>query len=262
MTNYLPLPGSLDFYTAFLDAGIMTGGPVSDWLGPYAGVNTITIDPSLGGGVSTWRINTSAQADITIAISGTLAYTIFPGQRIRFLINGGAWKNTLTLPANFRLKRNRKLYCAPNSYSWIEFVYDPVTNKWDEAGRGSSAATGSLISGTWQTLTPAAGWAAYGSGFQRPEYMVDEQGFINFRGLLTTAAGAAASAAMFTLPAALGYPTVGNGDLFALVAYDAVPATIKLFSATISNAGVGVIGQAISAGSFVSLSAIRYSLDA
>jgi hypothetical protein len=57
---------------------------------------------------------------------------------------------------------------------------------------------GKIIPDTWHTPSFVNGWASYGAGYNPAGYLIDANGFVHLRGILT---GGAAGSNVFTLPA-------------------------------------------------------------
>ena len=260
MSNPLPKVGTLDFYTAYIVAGLLANGNDSGWLGPYSGATTSIIDPSINGGVVNWKYNFSGAGALTIAIAGTLANPLVPGQRLKIMVTTGAYVVTLAMPSNFFFEHNVTPRLLQNAVGWVEFRYDETIGGgiWTEIGRGSAPATGTAFAAGWQNLSLGSGWAALG-GWQAPQYRLDKNGILRMRGMVTTAAGTAANATLFTLPAALAYPGGTAGDQFSVNGYSG--AAITPYTLNVNGSGVGIVQQAVGAGGFLSLSSIKYDIE-
>jgi hypothetical protein len=251
MGNPLPKAGTLDFYTAYLVAGILAGGNDSGWQGPYTGATAVTVDPMLNAGVVTWKFTFSAAGTLTVTV--TPSTTLMPGQRLRIVLQTGAYNVGLVMPGTFYFKRGIQPPIPQNSRFWVEFQYDETLVAWHETGRGAVPTT-SPVSGGWQNLTLSSGWAALG-GWQVPQYKI-EDGFVRFRGVATTAAGVAANANIFTEPA--GYLPAGN-DVQGCCIYNGSAVAAGMVSFLTSGTSQTLV--AVPAGGFIGLDGLRYAYD-
>lgn len=252
MGNPLPKVGTADYYTAFINAGILAGGNDGGWLGPYAGASALTIDPMYNGGIVMFKMNFSAAATMTITV--TPSVTLMPGQRLRLLVNSGAYAVSLVLPSNFYTRRGVKFVPPKSCRSIIEFQYDEINDAWFEVLRSSVPAT-APVAGGWQNLSLSSGWAALG-GWQTPQYRIDGNGDVELRGLATTAAGVSANANVFSLPT--GFLPTGN-EAAAMNYYNGSGIAAGMLS--LLTAGTAQTLTAVPAGGFVALNGIRYSID-
>lgn len=251
MTNYLPTPGTFDFYTADLNAGILAAGNDTGWLGPYSGATASTIDPTANSGVVTWKYNFSAAGTLTITV--TPAGTVLAGQRLRIVVNAGAYNVSLVMPSNFFYKRGATFVPPQNCRSVIEFQYDESATSWYEINR-SAVKSATPVAGGWQNLTLNAAWAGLG-GWQTPQYRI-EDGWVSFRGVITTSAGVGANTNLFTLPA--GFLPLGNEVQGGAVYNGTAVAAGMVSFLTTGNAQTLV---AVGAGGFIGLTGLRYQID-
>lgn len=253
MPNFLPTPGSNDLYTALLDAGILAGGVESTWSNPLSGAVPVTIDPTINNGVTNWKFTFSGTGSLTVTL-GAFSTTLFPAQKLKIVVLTGAYAVTLTMPSNFYYQRGAPPAMAQSARNWIEFQFDDVLGNWYETSRGADATT--TLVGGWNSLTLGSGWAPL-AGWQVPQYQLDTLGYVNLRGVATTAAGVAANTTLFTIPTGMLPPA---NEV----------ASVSFFNGTVMTAGEldllttgnAQVLQAIPAGGYVPLNSIRYSVDA
>lgn len=245
MAFFYNTAGTLDFYTAYLNAAIAANGvPTNGYLGPYAGATAYILDPTAGNGVNIFKLNTSAATQFTFSFASpfTTPGLLTDSFRIRLVVNQGAWSNTFAFPTNVVFQRNIGVPATPATAGMfeIEFSYDATLNIWMERGRRFTpdAASTPLV-GSWTNITLTVGTA--NGAWSTPQYKIYPDGIVRWRGLLFLPASIqAANTALFTMPAGFRVPT-GTGVSEAIKVGRITTATPNEGSAFLITDSTGVV---------------------
>lgn len=265
MTNFLPTPGTNDYYTALINAGILSG--VSNpFTGPYSGATAYSIDPTVANGITVIRLNTSAATQFTFSFPSTFTTPglMYDGYRLRLVVNQGAWSNTFTWPSSFwPAKGILPAKTPPVAGAWtIELRWDASLGAWQEIGHRSFTPSATQLTGDWTNMTLTVGTA--NGAWATPAYRIDPYGYVHWRGLLFLPASVqAANTVLFTMPTGFRVPT-GTGVSTALKVGRITTATPNEGSAFLitDNTGAVKLRSASVASDILVLESVIYSVDA